>query len=192
MAGGDVAATSLDLPLRALLERMAEAGPGPHGGSAAALTAAMSGSLVVLAARLASGAGSAEQEALDLRRRATLLAEEDERAYAGYLDARAAGDDAAIGAALARATAVPLEIVETATALAELAAELAERGNVDCQGDAVAAALLAEAAARAAGNLVAVNLAVRAGDERLARVKSLVAAATRSAERAWRVARATP
>jgi formiminotetrahydrofolate cyclodeaminase len=171
---------------------MAETGPGPHGGSAAALTAAMSGSLVVLAARLASGAGSAEHEALDLRERALRLAEEDETVYAAYLDARESGDDAAIGAALARATEVPLEIVATAAALAELASILAERGNVDCQGDAVAAALLAEAAARAAGNLVAVNLAVQKGDERLARAKTLVAAATRAAEHAWRVARATP
>lgn len=183
---------SADLPIGALLERMAETGPGPHGGSAAAFTAAMAASLVVLAARLAPAPAEADAVAERLRTRLTELADEDVEAYAAYLEARAAGDDAAVGAALVRAAEVPLEIAETAATLTGLAAELTHDGHADARGDAVAAALLAEAAARAAANLVAVNLSVKRDDRRLARAKAAVAEATAAAERAWRAARRMP
>src|SRR2546425_267302 len=55
--------------------------------------------------------------------------------------------------------------------VASRAALAAEMGEGTFRGDAAAAALLAEAAARAAGKLVAVNLTVTGGDERLVRAR---------------------
>ncbi len=52
----------------------------------------------------------------------------------------------------------PLEVTRVAAELAELAAELAAGGNPNLAGDAIAGALLAEAAAQSAARLVAINL----------------------------------
>jgi formiminotetrahydrofolate cyclodeaminase len=183
---------SVDDPFRTLADRMSLDQPGPHGGSAAALTTAMAASLALLATRLTDGLQIEALEAETLRERAEQLAVRDAEAYADYLHARADKHDAPLGEALARAAETPLEIAETAASVATLAASLAERGSPTVQGDAVAAALLAEAAARASANLVAVNLTVRAGDERIERAKAAVAAATTAAEQAWRLAREMP
>ena len=72
----------------------------------------------------------------------------------------------------------------TAAEVAELAADLAARGNPTLRGDAATAALLAEAAARAAANLVAINLAEGMEDERLDRAHGLALAAGAAAKRA--------
>jgi formiminotetrahydrofolate cyclodeaminase len=58
----------------------------------------------------------------------------------------------------AEASKSPLEIARVAADLAELAAELATNGNPNLKGDAIAGALLAEAAAQSAARLVAINL----------------------------------
>ena len=52
----------------------------------------------------------------------------------------------------------PLAIAGVGAELAELAADLARTGNRNLAGDAIAGALLAEAAAQAAARLVAINL----------------------------------
>ena len=57
--------------------------------------------------------------------------------------------------------------------VAALAAVVAERGEQALRADAVAAALLAEAAARAAATLVEVNLGTTSSDERVARARDL-------------------
>jgi formiminotetrahydrofolate cyclodeaminase len=82
--------------------------------------------------------------------------------------------DAAIGDALSRAADVPMAIAEASLDVATLAAELAERGNPNLNGDAATAVFLAEAAVRASANLVEINLATREGDERLERARELV------------------
>jgi formiminotetrahydrofolate cyclodeaminase len=66
---------------------------------------------------------------------------------------------AAVRAALTRATEVPLAIAEAAAEVAGLADRLARHGNPNLRGDAVTGALLAEAGARAAATLVALNVA---------------------------------
>ena len=185
-------AFDLDSSLRSFLDRIASDDPGPRGGSVAAMAVAMSAALTVICARHSTGSGGIVLEAGALRERAEALAVIDAEAFAQYLEARALHDDAALGAALEHAADTPLQIAEVAAEAAQLAAQVTDHGDPSMQGDAVAAALLAEAAARAAGNLVAINLSVREGDARVQRAKQLVADATAAAERAWRRARETP
>jgi formiminotetrahydrofolate cyclodeaminase len=185
-------AFGLDDSLRSFLDRLAAQEPGPRGGSAAALTAAMAASISLVCAERSPGSGGIAVEAGALRKRAEALAIIDAEAYAQYLEAVELHDDAALGAALEHAADAPLQIAEVASDTAQLAAGLAEHCEPALQADAVAASLLAEAAARAAGNLVAVNLSVGADDPRVRRAKQLVADATAAAERAWRRARETP
>jgi formiminotetrahydrofolate cyclodeaminase len=97
-----------------------------------------------------------------LRARALELADEDAAAYGAVLAARAAGDREALNDAWRRAMAVPLEVTGCATEAARDAAALVESGRPSLRGDASAGAWLAEAAARSAARLVAIN-AVESG-----------------------------
>ncbi len=84
----------------------------------------------------------------------------------------------ALRAALSAAAQAPLEIAGSRAEVAELAAELARGGRPSLEGDAATAALLAEAATRAAVRLVELNLAAAPDDLRLG-------AAHEYAARAW-------
>ncbi len=85
---------------------------------------------------------------------------------------------------LSAAADVPVQIAGLAAEAAALAARLAADGSPALRGDAVSAALLAEAGARSAAMLVGINLAAAPGDERHARAESLLADAARSARSA--------
>lgn len=63
-----------------------------------------------------------------------------------------------IRAALRHAADVPQQIAAAGARVAELAADVAARGNPNLLGDAHAAVLVAEAATRAAANLVRINV----------------------------------
>lgn len=156
------------------------------GGVAAALTGALAAAVVASSAAAAhevwAEAGGTAAQAAKLQRRLTILAKQDAEAYAAALDARGRGDQA-LGDALDRAAQVPLEIAEAASDVAALAADVAEQGELALRVDAVVAATLAEAAVRAAASLLEINLGVLAEDERLERVRALVAAASRNLER---------
>ena len=92
---------------------------------------------------------------------------------------RSAGESGAAGrlvAALSDAADVPLRMVELSVPVARLAATLAAGGNPALRGDAVAAGLLAQASARAAAELVTINLAAMPDDPRHARAADLLAA----------------
>jgi len=98
-----------------------------------------------------------------LRARALELAEVELHAYEPVLEAlRLPPDDperaGRVSAAQAAASESPLEVARIAAELAELAADLAEAGNRNLTGDAIAGALLAAAAGQAAARLVAINL----------------------------------
>jgi formiminotetrahydrofolate cyclodeaminase len=158
-----------DVPAGRLHEVLAEAGPGPAGGSAAALATTMASGLVRLVARVSDDweeAPGIAAQAAALGDRSLMLADDDHRVYAAAMEQlRAPARDAALGKALREAAEVPLRIAETAADVASLAALAARDGADTVRGDAWAAATLAEAASVAAARLVHVNLATRPDDE---------------------------
>lgn len=183
----------LDLPLREFLDRLAAEEPSPAGGSAAALGVAMGAALIAKVAK-AKGwpeAGAVVAQAERLRRRTAPLAQSDADVYEEALAALHLPEqlepevrDMAIGQVLARAAEIPLVIAEAGADVACLAAEVAEKGAPERRGDAIAAALIGEAAARAAANLVAINLTVTPEDERVLRARAVTDLASAAAREA--------
>jgi methenyltetrahydrofolate cyclohydrolase len=116
-----------------------------------------------MAAAFAPDRDRTAERAAGLRARALELAEIELHAYDPVLEAlRLPREDPAradrVRAARDRASESPLGIAGVGAELAELAADLARTGNRNLAGDAIAGALLAEAAAQAAARLVAINL----------------------------------
>jgi formiminotetrahydrofolate cyclodeaminase len=177
----------LDGRLRDVLDDFASQDPTPGGGSAAAVVVAMAAGLCAMVARSSpewAEAGAAVAQAERLRMRVAPLAQADAEAYEEALVALGLPElverevrDATIGATVARAAEIPLAIAEAAADTAALAASVAVDGIPERRGDAVGAALLAEAAARAAAHLVAINLTMTTNDERVRRAKAAVEAA---------------
>jgi formiminotetrahydrofolate cyclodeaminase len=146
----------------------------PPGGATAALVAALAASLAAAAADRSRAqwdeAGGACAQAQALRRRAAELAERDVAAYAAartalaqrHLETEVAEDDGArnwrLGVVVEEAARPPLELAARAADIAELAGVIATHGADDVRADAVIAAQLAAAAARAAAILVRINL----------------------------------
>jgi formiminotetrahydrofolate cyclodeaminase len=184
----------LDLTLRTFLDNLASEEPAPGGGSAAALAISMGAALVCKVARAStswSDAGAAIAQAERLRQRTAPLAQSDADAYLEALVAFQLPDqlesevrDMALGQVLARAAEIPLVIAEAGADVATLAAAAADRGAPEQRGDAVAAALLADAGTRAAAFLVAANLAVQADDERVQRAWAVAEVASAAARNA--------
>jgi methenyltetrahydrofolate cyclohydrolase len=173
----------LDMPVGRFLDELSAGRPDPGGGSVAALAVALAAGLCAMAARLSAGrlAAAAElaAEAQRLQARVAPLAQADADGYQAVMEARRLAPDtpgrsAAIATALSAASAVPTQIVEAGVEVAHLAARLAEEGNKNLRGDAETAALLAAAGARAAGGLVAINLAGTPEDDRFAYVARLL------------------
>jgi formiminotetrahydrofolate cyclodeaminase len=163
----------LAMPLAALLEALASEEPAPAGGALAAIAAAGAAAMVEMAASLTLGreryrAAWAEMEAArgraaELRRTLVEQVPADAAAYGAVLDAMRlpqADDEArqtragALDRALLAAAGPPGRIVAAAAEIADLAAAIAERGNVNVVGDAMTAAVVGEAAGRAAATLV--------------------------------------
>jgi formiminotetrahydrofolate cyclodeaminase len=177
-------------PLLAALadEPTGAAGEGyPIAGATAALVAALAASLTAAAADCSrsawEGAAGARAQARALSRRAARLAEASAETYAlAWQAAREPGP--ALGQTVARAAQAPLEVVQSATDIAQLAATVAWRAAGEVQADAVAAAELATGAAAAAGRLVQVNLVVGGDPAVAARVRGELGAAMEAARRA--------
>jgi formiminotetrahydrofolate cyclodeaminase len=179
----------LDLELREFLVRLGAPEQGPGGGTAAALTVAVAAGLVAMVARRSrdswSEAAGVAAQALAVQERIAPLAEADAEAWAAALEALDAGrGDDELERLLADAVEIPLRIGEAAADVATMAALAAEMGDGTFRGDATAAALLAEAAARAAGALVSVNLTVTEKDERFLRARRSEQLAAEAATRA--------
>jgi formiminotetrahydrofolate cyclodeaminase len=151
------------------------------GGALAARTLVGTADVLAEIAR-ETGDGGLVAQALHLRDRAEPLARETASAYEAALNAT--GGDHELGRAYALAAKPPLQIAETAADAATLAAHIAECGPPAARADALAAAHVAAGCARAAAELVAVNLTVSPDDERVRRANSLAEEAARTAETA--------
>jgi glutamate formiminotransferase/formiminotetrahydrofolate cyclodeaminase len=166
----------LALPLGELLARLASDAPAPAGGALAAIAAAGAAAMVEMGANLTRAreryaAYWPEMEvvrdrAQQLRMQLVELVAEDGRAYAGVIEALRLPQDtdagrrerqAALDAATLAAAGPPGRVLAAAAELAELAAAVAERGNVNLVGDATTAAVIAESAGRAAAMLVEID-----------------------------------
>ena len=185
----------LDLPLREFLDEVAAEGTTPGGGSVAALVTAFAAGLLAKVARASAAtwpeaAGIAAQ-AESLRARASALVQADADHYEAALRARGqSGEghgarlDFELGQAYAKAAEPPLEIAQAASDVALLALTVAQSGDPALRADAVTAALLAAAAAKAGAELVAVNLTASADDPRVLGAAKVAEEAARAAETA--------
>jgi methenyltetrahydrofolate cyclohydrolase len=176
------------------LDSLADRTPAPGGGAAAALTCAMAAALVEMATSFASARGleRVHDRAALLRSQVQVLAYADGKAYGIVLQALKIppGDERqqSLDAAVAGAIACPLKILEIASEVATLAADVAETGNRNLEGDALTGALLAEAAARSAATLAQLNVSMlsrhASADAHLQELRPALARATRARERA--------
>jgi formiminotetrahydrofolate cyclodeaminase len=175
-----------DMTVEGFTAALASGQPVPGGGSAAAVTASLAASLTSMVVRLSlerpAYAAHAPLHRVALvdsdaaRARFLALADDDAAAYASYREARrlpsataaeTSARDAATRAAARAAAAVPLAAVDACRRQVELVERLAGRTNPHASSDLDCAALLLEAAARAAAANVLVNLPA-VGDEAFA------------------------
>lgn len=159
------------------LERLAAEEPTPGGGGATAVTTAMAAGLLAMSVRFSrTQLPDAEQRAARADRvRADVIAlgPRDAEAYGAVLAALRSPKDTpgrrdSIREALDAAARVPLQIAEAAAGVATEAADVAERGNPNLRGDALAAVDLARAAGRAAAALVRINVELGGLEQELA------------------------
>ena len=179
----NIAPDYLDLPLGEFLDRVASDSPAPGGGSVAAIAVALAAGLAGMAARLSTGQLSDAPELADQadasRHGVAPLARADAESYGRVLDAYRESDPetrmARVRDALSGAADVPLAVAEAGSEVVAIASRLAEEGNPNLEGDALAAVLLAGAGVRAAVALVRINLSTaNVDDDRLGRANSLV------------------
>ena len=163
MTESDPGPDYLGQPLGGFLDLVASREPAPGGGATAAVAVALAAALTAMAARFSTehlaDADTLAGRADGLREEVVLLARADAAAYGRVLDAYRTPRDAEgtrcreIRDALTEAADVPLSIAGIGAEVAGLAARLAEEGNPNLRGDAVAATVLAGAGrvSRAAG-----------------------------------------
>jgi formiminotetrahydrofolate cyclodeaminase len=177
----------LGLPLGRFMELVASREPAPGGGASAAVTVALAAALSSMSARFSTGhlveAPALTERAEQLRSEVMPLARADAAAYGHVLESYRGqregdkeGQRRKIREALSEAASVPLAVAEIGAELVGIAVRLVREGNPNLRGDAVVAALLAEAGVRAAAKLVEINVAAGGADNgRLARANELVA-----------------
>ena len=168
--------TFASLTLTEFNERLASAEPVPGGGSASAVAAALSASLVTMVAELSKRPkymehsalhGKVEADGRALAARLLRLADEDAASYAAFAealklpretDAEREIRSVAMRAAARVASEVPMQVIETCLEVILAAESLAGRCNQNASSDLTVATLLGEAAAKGAAANVRVNL----------------------------------
>jgi formiminotetrahydrofolate cyclodeaminase len=189
----NVAEDYLGVSVGEFLDLVASDTPAPGGGSVAAIAVALAAGLSGMAARFSTGQLADAPELADqadaFRRRVAPLATADAESYgpvlAAYREPDPEARTARVRDALSGAADVPLDVAEIGNDVAGVAARLAEEGNPNLRGDALAAVLLAGAGVRAASALVFINLSsANVDDDRLRRVNSLVDATAATVRRA--------
>lgn len=159
------------------LDTLASDAPAPGGGSVAALGGALGAGLVSMVANLTTGKEKykdnwAEMETVckhseTLRAEFVRLMNEDTEAFNAFMGAmklprdteeQKAGRREALAEASKLATEIPLRTLEKCAELASLAAKAVKLGNRNAVSDGGSAALLAEAAGKAAAYNVRINL----------------------------------
>lgn len=180
-----------DASLAALVERVASTDPAPGAGPSAAWTCALAAALVEMVSGVALGKDPADlgavrrrrDRAAGLRGDALALADRDVVAYTEVLAVGRRRDEPGhadrLRDVLSRAADPPVAIVEIAAEVTALAAQAAAEARGGVRGEALTAAILAEAAVRSGGRIVDLNLGSRPDDPRRARVRELAAAARR-------------
>ncbi|MFN2417836.1 MAG: cyclodeaminase/cyclohydrolase family protein [Candidatus Limnocylindria bacterium] len=172
--------------VRTLVERLATSDPAPGGGSAAAIAGAMGAALIQMVVELTTGRTAAEghQETLAEIRQAAAgwqsellnLAELDANAYDAVIRARRLprtselerqARSLQIDAAVREATRVPLATAQAASAVLDLAEQVAPIGNRNAVSDVGVAGLLSVAALRGAALNVEINLPYLTSDDTL-------------------------
>jgi formiminotetrahydrofolate cyclodeaminase len=195
-----------DLSLAAITEAVDSDAPVPGGGAVAACTGALASALAGMAARFSARSAAPPgqfsalaDQAAALRSRCLRLADDDARAYAGYVAAARMPREPdpqprqqALRAALDHAAAVPLELAATAAELARLAGELTRSGSRRLRSDAATAALLAAAVAGSAAIFVAENVRGGPGDPRISQAHAAAAEAAAIAQHCAALASETP
>ena len=177
MADDVVDGTPGGVTLATFLETRGSSAPAPGGGAASALAGALAAALAEMVAQLT--VGRAKYALVDARVRALIeqlraarrklmqLMADDEQAFqsvsAAYKlpkadDDERAARDAAIQASLRAAMTPPLAVMSTACDVLLIAEEIARVGNGTVVSDAGCAAILGEAAVRAAALNVLANV----------------------------------
>jgi formiminotetrahydrofolate cyclodeaminase len=190
------AASLSDSPFAALVERLASTDPAPGAGPSLAWTCAMSAALVEMVSAIAlrkdppdpSATAARRDRAAALRAHALELADQDVAAYSEVLAVLRRRDEpghgARLHAALSDAADPPLGIVEIAAEVTALAADAASEARGAVRGEAITAAVLAEAVVRAGFPLVDLNLAGARDDPRRPRAGELARGARAALDRA--------
>ncbi|KEJ91335.1 cyclodeaminase/cyclohydrolase family protein [Synergistes jonesii] len=163
--------------IKAFIDELASNSPAPGGGSVAALCGSLAAGLEAMVANLTLGKEKYRtswdkmhkvlEEGEKLRAEFISLMNEDTESFNLFMQAlkmpketeeQKASRKAAMGEASKAATAVPLRTLESCVKAAELSFTAAKYGNSNAVSDAGVAALLAEAAGKAASYNVKINL----------------------------------
>jgi methenyltetrahydrofolate cyclohydrolase len=185
----------LDLRAAELLDRFASPDPTPGGGSAAALAGALGAALVSMVCSMPKTRTGAALErarldaalawAREAGDRLRAFVQEDTRAYDAVIaayrlpkgtDEEKAARSSAVAAAMAHATAVPLETAEACLVVLKAAGEAAAYGNPSALSDARTGGALGWAGLAGASENVRINAAsqAEAGAAALERVQAIV------------------
>ena len=186
----------MEQTIATLVRRVASPDPAPGAGPSLAWTCALAAGLVEMISAIElrkepddpAAVGARRDRAAALSARALELADEDVAAYSAViatLERRSEpGHGGRLRSALAQAADPPMALVEVAAELASLAADGAHGARGAVRGEAVTAAVLAEAVARAGVPIIELNLGGARDDPRLARARELADAARAGLDRA--------